>query len=253
MLTSNRSQEDVESRQLAARRLIVNADDFGRSEGVNAGVCRAHSSGIVTSASLMVRWPAAAEAVAMSFEHPNLDLGLHLDFGEWTYENSEWRAVYEVVSLKDPAAVVAETNRQIERFQELTGRSPTHLDSHQHVHRELPARRAIVELARSMSIPLRHCTPAFRYCGDFYGQSSLGEPVSEAITAASLIAIFRDLEPGTTELACHPAAFIDHDTMYGQERIAELEALCDGRVRLAIEELKIELWSFAQQSRAQQS
>ena len=46
------------------RYLIVNADDLGRSPGVNRGVIEAHAGGIVTSASLMVRWPAAAEAAA---------------------------------------------------------------------------------------------------------------------------------------------------------------------------------------------
>jgi predicted glycoside hydrolase/deacetylase ChbG (UPF0249 family) len=44
------------------RQLIVNADDFGQSAGVNRGVIEAHENGIVTSASLMVRWPDAADA-----------------------------------------------------------------------------------------------------------------------------------------------------------------------------------------------
>ena len=48
----------------ALRRLIVNADDFGQSPGVNRGIIEAHQHGIVTSASLMVSWPAAAEAAA---------------------------------------------------------------------------------------------------------------------------------------------------------------------------------------------
>ena len=46
---------------IAQRYLIVNADDFGQSPGINRGVIEAHENGIVTSASLMVRWPAAAE------------------------------------------------------------------------------------------------------------------------------------------------------------------------------------------------
>ena len=46
------------------RALIVNADDFGLSPGVNAGVARTHEQGILTSASLMVRQPAADEAAA---------------------------------------------------------------------------------------------------------------------------------------------------------------------------------------------
>ena len=48
--------------ETAERYLVVNADDFGRSEGVNRGILRAHERGIVTSTSLMVRWPAAEHA-----------------------------------------------------------------------------------------------------------------------------------------------------------------------------------------------
>jgi len=58
----------------AGRSLIVNADDFGQSAGVNAGVMATHQRGIVTSASLMVRSPAAAEAVAYARAHPSLSL-----------------------------------------------------------------------------------------------------------------------------------------------------------------------------------
>ena len=65
------------------RFLIVNADDFGQSAGVNRGVAMAHEQGIVTSASLMVRWPAATGAAAFGRAHPGLSVGLHVDLGEW--------------------------------------------------------------------------------------------------------------------------------------------------------------------------
>ena len=64
------------------RTLIVNADDFGRSAEINAGIVQAHRDGIVTSASLMVRWPAAVGAAAYARERPDLALGLHFDLGE---------------------------------------------------------------------------------------------------------------------------------------------------------------------------
>ena len=51
------------------RYLIVNADDFGLSPGVNRGVVQAHERGIVTSASLMVRQPAAGAAAACARAH----------------------------------------------------------------------------------------------------------------------------------------------------------------------------------------
>jgi hopanoid biosynthesis associated protein HpnK len=60
------------------RRLIVNADDFGRSSGINAAVIRAHREGILTTASLMVNEPACTEAVALAEENPTMGVGLHL-------------------------------------------------------------------------------------------------------------------------------------------------------------------------------
>ena len=60
------------------RRLIVNADDFGRSASINQAVIRAHREGILTTASLMVNEPAGEEAVALARENPTLGVGLHL-------------------------------------------------------------------------------------------------------------------------------------------------------------------------------
>jgi chitin disaccharide deacetylase len=60
------------------RRLIVNADDFGRSHSINEAVVRAHREGILTTASLMVNEPACDEAVALAKENPRLGVGLHL-------------------------------------------------------------------------------------------------------------------------------------------------------------------------------
>jgi len=62
----------------AGRRLIVNADDFGRSHSINAAVIRAHREGILTGASLMVNEAAGDEAVALARENPRLGVGLHL-------------------------------------------------------------------------------------------------------------------------------------------------------------------------------
>jgi len=62
----------------ASRRLIVNADDFGRSASINQAVIRAHREGILTTASLMVNEPGVEEAVAIARENPQLGVGLHL-------------------------------------------------------------------------------------------------------------------------------------------------------------------------------
>jgi predicted glycoside hydrolase/deacetylase ChbG (UPF0249 family) len=61
------------------RILIVNADDFGLSGGVNRGVARAHDEGIVTSTSAMVRRDAIDEAAQLARERPKLSVGLHVD------------------------------------------------------------------------------------------------------------------------------------------------------------------------------
>lgn len=62
----------------SARRLIVNADDFGLSQSVNQAVARAHREGILTSASLMVNEAGFAEAVLLAKGNPGLGVGLHL-------------------------------------------------------------------------------------------------------------------------------------------------------------------------------
>ena len=62
----------------ASRRLIVGADDFGRSQSVNEAVIRAHRDGVLTAASLMVNEPGCDEAVKLARENPKLGVGLHL-------------------------------------------------------------------------------------------------------------------------------------------------------------------------------
>lgn len=229
----------------ATKYLIVNADDFGQSAGVNRGVARAHERGIVTSASLMVRWPAAEAAAEYGREHPDLGLGLHLDFGEWTRQDAGWVALYEVVPLDDREAVAAEVSRQLAAFQALVGRDPTHLDSHQHVHREEPLASILARLAGELAVPLRHFDPGVRYCGAFYGQDHEGMPHPEGVSAEALLALVRRLGPGVTELACHPGEEDGLESMYRSERARELEALCDPRVRETLRAEGIELRSFA--------
>ena len=228
------------------RRLIVNADDFGQSAGVNEGIIAAHERGIVTSASLMVRWPAAREAAAYARSNPTLGVGLHVDLGEMRYSEAgeTWVQMYEVVSHEDAAAVRREVERQLADFFSLVGRAPTHIDSHQHVHMHEPVRTVLVEIAAALAVPLRSCTPAIRYCGDFYGQSSKGYPYPEGVSVERLLQVLDDLSPGTTELGCHPGLGEDVDSMYRTERAIEVQTLCDPRVKSAVEAGNIRLISF---------
>ncbi len=227
-----------------ASRLVVNADDFGQSPGINEGVVRAHRDGIVTSASLMVRWDAAADAAAYARGHPELSLGLHVDLGEWSYGPQGWQPEYVVVPGDDPAAVREEVERQLDAFRALVGAHPTHLDSHQHAHRSEPLASILPEVAARLRVPLRGVTPGIEYRGDFYGQSGKGFPLPGAITAEALLAVLATLRPGVTELGCHPGVGRDVTSMYVAERARELEALCDARVRRAVLARGIELCSF---------
>ena len=226
------------------RLLIVNADDLGLSPGVNAGVVEAHERGIVTSASLMVRASAAADAIARLRAQPELAVGLHLDLGEWRYEDGEWRAAYERCSLEDAAAVEAESRAQLEAFEALAGRAPTHLDSHQHTHMSEPVASVAAGLASELGIPLR--ARGIRYEGGFYGQTGEGDPFPEGIEPERLVELIESIPAGWTELGCHPGLGVDAGSTYGPERESELRALCDPRVRGAIEAAEIELRSFAQ-------
>ena len=226
------------------RYLIVNADDFGQSPGVNQGIVAAHEQGIVTSASLMVRWPCAAEAAAYARTHRKLSLGIHIDLGEWVFRQDSWVPLYEVVPLGDASAVAQEVSRQIEAFHRLVGRPPTHIDSHQHVHREEPVRSAVLAIAKELDVPVRHCSGLVRYCGRFYGQTADGSPLPDAISRDALINILAELEPGVTEMATHPGTGDDLDSMYRSERAQEMEVLTDARTRAAVDEMGIELRSF---------
>jgi len=225
-----------------ARRLIVNADDLGLCAGVNAGILHAHTHGIVTSASLMVLQPAAAEAAELAARHPRLAIGLHLDLGQWDYVEGEWVAAYVRCDQQDAGAVRAQCRSQLGAFRELLGRDPTHLDSHQHVHRSEPVAAATAELAADLDVPLRG--RELRYEGGFYGQTGKGEPLPQTITAEHLTGMIDALAEGSTELGCHPGIGVAGES-YGRERELEVKALCDPQVAAALQQHGIRLMSFA--------
>jgi predicted glycoside hydrolase/deacetylase ChbG (UPF0249 family) len=223
------------------RRVIINADDFGLSEGVNHGILRAHREGILTSASLMVRAPAAMDAVQRA---GRIDLGLHLDLGEWVFRDGEWITLYERAPLEDEKALEREVHYQLQEFQRLTGKTPTHLDSHQHVHLQEPLQSIAWRMAKQLSAPLRGCNADVLYCGSFYGQSGRGEPCPEAISAKALIELLTRLPPGVTELGCHPGEDDQLDSTYVRERFVEVGVLCDPRVRQTLVDENIRLSTF---------
>jgi chitin disaccharide deacetylase len=229
---------------LATRLLIVNADDFGLSAGINRGIVEAHRSGIVTSTSLMVRGPAAREAARLTAENPALSVGLHVDLGEWACTDGEWKQLYHVCDLTDERAVEREVRRQLESFRSLVGGDPSHIDSHQHIHRAKdPFRSLLIELGRDLEVPVRHHSPV-RYCGHFWGQGESGGTDLLRISPNALCGILRSLPHGVTELACHPGHVGDFESAYSAERGMELHSLCHPSVRETIGAAGIELVNF---------
>jgi predicted glycoside hydrolase/deacetylase ChbG (UPF0249 family) len=226
------------------RYLIVNADDFGLSQGVNRGIVRGYENGIVTSASLMVRHSAALEAATYGRENPSLCLGLHFDFGEWIYRAGHWVPLYEVVPIRSDKAVRDEADRQMAVFRNLVGRDPTHIDSHQHVHLREPIRSILIDIARKFDVPLRNCGDDIHYCGEFYGQTAEGLPISGIVSVDGFLKILENLPPGIIELACHPGDADDLNTMYRKERVLETKTLCSPWVRESMERLGIKLCTF---------
>lgn len=227
----------------------MTADDLGASRGVNDGIFEAHRDGIVTSASLMVDGPGALDAARRAHTHPRLDVGLHVDLGEWVLRDGVWEERYRKVDLADAGAVRDEVERQLRRFDDLLGRPPTHVDSHQHVHRDPVVGDVVLAAVAPLGVPVRDRDDRVRYRGDFYGQGKYGEPMLEAVSEEALVHLIRSLDPGCTELGCHPGDPTGLDSDYAAERQLELVALCASSVRRAVEDGGVELIGFGQLSR----
>jgi hopanoid biosynthesis associated protein HpnK len=143
-------------------RLIVNADDFGRSRAINAAVGRAVREGILTTASLMVAGDAAEEAVEIAREHSNLGVGLHLTLccgqatvarggaGQWVDEagrfdsrpvRTGWRYFFNRSLMP---ALRQEIGAQFNQFRK-TGLVLDHVNGHLHFHLHPTVMRILVE------------------------------------------------------------------------------------------------------------
>lgn len=133
-----------------ARRLVVNADDFGRSPAINAAVLQAHREGILTTASLMVNEPGMEEAVELVRHEPGLGVGLHLTLlcgraalpddqipglvHDGCFTNNPVQAGWRYFAhghLRDQLR--AEIHEQFARFQR-TGLTLDHVNGHLHLH-----------------------------------------------------------------------------------------------------------------------
>jgi predicted glycoside hydrolase/deacetylase ChbG (UPF0249 family) len=140
--------------------------------------------------------------------------------------------------------VRAECRAQLERFRSLLGRDPTHIDSHQHVHRNEPVTSAVAEVAAEIGVPVRG--REIRYEGSFYGQTGTGEPFPEGIAPERLVELIDALPPGWTEIGCHPGIGVESGSSYAGERERELRTLCHPSVAAALLDAGVRLRSFAE-------
>jgi hopanoid biosynthesis associated protein HpnK len=229
------------------RLLIVNADDLGLHEDINRGIYLAHTKGIVTSTSLVACGEAFADASAMIQECPDLDVGVHLtlieerplsaprDVPGLVGDDGRFLPSYRQLTARvfggrvAPGEVRKELRAQIERVV-ATGRRPSHLDGHQHVHVLPLIWRVVTELAseygiRWVRIPRfpalwrarkARLDPVFRLGFNVLSArlrlSNRGRPrartpglhLSGRLREADLLAIIPRLRPGISELVSHP-------------------------------------------------
>jgi predicted glycoside hydrolase/deacetylase ChbG (UPF0249 family) len=252
------------SPEASARRLIVNADDFGLTVGVSRGILRAHREGLVTSTTVLTTMAPQPEEDAAAVASRGLGLGLHFNL-TWgrpmspvgtvpSLVDAEGRFGRDLAALRErarPDDVRREGEAQIEAFTRRFGRAPTHLDSHHHVHRVPRVMDAVVDVALAARLPLRSQDAGFRdglrrhgiATTDHFVGDAQGEPYW---TTERLLDQLATLPLGLTELMCHPGLF-DEDlaySRYGRQREVELAAMCDAEARATVERLDIRLCHF---------
>ena len=243
------------------RRLIVNADDWGLTRGVSEGILAAHRHGIVSSTTVLATANLDRELVAR-LRDSGLGAGLHVNFtlgspltrgrslvdGDGRFVRDARRAAARVSAADTRAEVTA----QVERFQSVMKRKPTHLDSHHHVGLHSPVREVLLEVARALDIPVRSQDGAarararsagLRTPDHFFGESGPGAYWSLDCTVRHL----RELPAGTSEFMCHPG-WCDAElaySRYGRQRETEMIGLGGAPARATAAALGIALCTFA--------
>ena len=265
------------------KQLVVNADDFGFTRDVNAGIVEAHRNGILTSTTLMANGDAFEDAVRLARENPTLDIGCHLVM-------VQGNSIVTGGPLPETLAKLlpALASGKLRPYQELSGQvrrildagiRPTHLDTHKHTHLAPPVLDAVVRIgeefkipwvrrpfdfpmsARSAAVP-RSKRITSRAMGLMRGRfhriiSShgckttdyfAGFQITGRFRTAELVKLLEALPEGSTEFMCHPgrcgAELRGAKTRLKESRERELEALLAAETRATIERNGIELTGF---------
>jgi predicted glycoside hydrolase/deacetylase ChbG (UPF0249 family) len=244
------------------RRLIVNADDFGLTPGVSAGILAAHRHGIVSSTTLLATAAIDAGQLA-ALRDGSLGVGLHVNLtlgrplsGARSLVDVDGRFVRDAnhaVARANARDVEREVTAQIEKFASLMRREPTHLDTHHHVGLLSPVTQVILDAARRLGVAVRSqnetararaLTAGLRTPDHFFGESGPGPYWSLACTLAHL----RALPPGVSEFMAHPGWCDDalSYSRYGRQRETEMIGLGTVAARAVVASLGITLCHFGE-------
>ena len=252
------------------KHLILNADDFGYSYGVNYGIIESHLRGVLTSTTLMAGMPGFDHAVSLAKAHPSLGVGVHLtltcgrpvltDHKTLTEPNGDFHSQAYYHNEEQPLdkdEVYREWKAQFEMVL-AAGIEPTHLDSHHHVHTFRGLEDVFVRLAREYDLPVRNsrrdCTdnhvqgvPCPNYLVDFIEGSGahFHTPLTEYAPAIEsnmhriLLEAFKTLD--CVEIMCHPA-YLDTAVMlhssFNLHRMCEVDLLISPATKAFIEQLE---------------
>ena len=259
------------------KHLIVTADDFGLAAEVNKAVLKAHTEGILTSASLMVSAPAAAEAIDMAKDMPTLGVGLHLVLAEGSSVLSHKKIpdlVDEAQKFSDkivssgfryffsPKAkkqIQMECEAQIKKFLE-SGLKIDHINSHNHLHVHPTIAGIVIELAKKYSIPAMRVPYGLfpfslllenklKKVGIVYNDATFGLSETGAMIESAWEKIIPQIKEGVTEIYTHPATAttgILNKTMPDYKHKEELEALMNPKLQEQITKAGIELTTFSE-------
>lgn len=249
------------------KRLILNADDFGLTDGVTAGIVEAVEQGIVTSTTAMACVDGTAERLRRWGPRLPGRVGAHLQLtgGCPCLPASEVPSLAGADGLfprkrRDlrapaPEEVRREWEAQLARLRD-SGIEPSHLDSHHHVHFEPAIFPVFLELARAQGLPVRsnrRFTRQLRDRGIACPDLGVTEWYEESLTAGHLLEIvgraFASLrEGGTVELMCHPGrsdAELAKLSSYVAGRDEELAVLCSPEVKEGLARQGVELVSMS--------